>query len=95
MKWFCHSSLEQEGYDKYNIFETIDNDEDSAQDIGWDYYAIPWAQELFSVIDPITEQDEYEYSGYIYGIDYIFDDDIYCYIEEYDAEKHDKYFEDE
>ena len=29
MKWFCHSSLDLDGYDKYNIFETVDDDEDS------------------------------------------------------------------
>lgn len=88
MKWFCHSSLNLVGYDGYDVFITPDDDdEDAAEDIAWEHYAIPWAESFFSVIDPYDE-DDYVANGEEYMGTFIFTDDVFCYIEPYDEEKH-------
>lgn len=87
MKWFVHSSLNLVGYDSYDVFETNDDDEDVADDIGWEHYAMPWAESFFSVIDPYDE-DAYVADGEEYMGTFIFVDDVFCYVEPYDEEKH-------
>lgn len=89
MIWFYKATTCLVGYDSYGTFETEDEDIMVADDIAWEY-ALENALSYFSVIEE-DDVEDYEANGEEYMRTFIFENDVYATVTEYDPAMHDKY----
>ena len=89
MKWFYRASTCIVGNEEYGVFETPDEDEHMAYDIGWDY-AYDNACSYYSIIDE-NDSPDYEMNGDCYMEQFIFYEDVYVHVVKYEPLLHNMY----